>query len=155
MTTRSVESCWSDFLDANPDIDRSAAYQTWYFSNNSASARELAELVISLKKTATASQVSVNEIEPEKAPIDDGYSVITSFEGEPLCVIKTIEIRHVPFNDVDAQFAFDEGEGDQTLHDWLKAHSEYFTREAKVYDVEFDDTSLICCERFQLLYPIT
>jgi uncharacterized protein YhfF len=150
--SRSVEQFWAEFLDKNPQVDRATAYQVWYFSNTSESARELAELVMSGKKIATASLKAVNEIEPDKAPIDDGYSVVTTFEGEPLCVIQTTEIRHIPFNEVDAEFAFDEGEGDQTLQDWREAHWIYFSLEAQEYGVTFDETSVICCERFQLLY---
>jgi len=148
-----VEQFWGQFLDANPHIDRSTPYQVWYFSDNSESARELAELVMIGRKTATASLKAVNEIEPEKAPIDGGYSVVTSFESEPLCVLQTTEIRHLPFKEVDAEFAFDEGEGDRTLEDWRQAHRDYFSREAPRYGLEFDEISIVCCERFRLLYP--
>lgn len=149
----SVAEFWNAFLVANPNVPSSQPYQVWFFSNNRESARTLAELVLSGKKTATASLKAVNDIEPEKAPIDNGYSVVTNFEGEPLCVIQTTEIRHLPFNEVDAQFAFDEGEGDQTLPDWQDAHRAYFTREAAEYGFEFDEETVICCERFRLLYP--
>ena len=150
--SRSVEQFWAEFLDENPQIEPATPYQVWYFSNNSESARDLAGLVMSGKKIATASLKEVNDIEPEKAPIDDGYSVVTTFEGEPLCVIQTTEIRHIPFNEVDAGFAFDEGEGDQTLEDWREAHSAYFSREAPEYGLTFNETSIICCERFRVLY---
>ena len=151
--SKTAEQFWAEFLDANPHIDPATPYQVWYFSNTSKSARELAGLVLEGKKTATASLKAVNEVEPEKAPIDDGYSVVTDFEGEPLCVVQTAEIRHIPFDEVDAQFAFDEGEGDRTLDEWRKTHRDYFSREAPQYGVGFDGSSIICCERFRLLYP--
>ena len=155
MISKAVEQFWGRFLAANPHIDKSTPYQVWYFSDNSESAQELAELVTIGRKTATASLKTVNEIEPEKAPIDGGYSVVTSFEGEPLCVLQTTEIRHLPFNEVDAEFAFDEGEGDRTLEDWRQAHWDYFSREAPLYGLEFDERSVICCERFRLLFPVS
>ena len=144
---------WAEFLDANPDIDTATPYQVWYFSNTSESARELASLVLAGKKIATASLKAVNEVEPEKAPVDGGYSLVTNFEGEPVCVVQTTEVRHIPFDDVDAEFAFDEGEGDQTLENWRKTHWEYSSREALQFRVEFGGSSMICCERFRLLYP--
>jgi uncharacterized protein YhfF len=153
MMSKKAEQFWAEFLSENPQIDRATPYQVWYFSNTSESARELAGLVISGKKTATASLKAVNEIEPEKAPIDYGYSVVTTFEGEPVCVIQTTEIRHLPFSEVDAKFAFDEGEGDRTLEDWRRTHRDYFSREAPQYGFDFDESSIICCERFRLLYP--
>ena len=150
-----VEQFWGRFLDANPHIDRTTPYQAWYFSDHSEAARELAELVMIGRKTATASLKALNEIEPAKAPVEDGYSVVTSFEGEPLCVVQTTEIRHIPFDEVDAQFAADEGEGDQSHEYWRQVHWDYFSREAPQYGLEFNERSIICCERFRLLFPVS
>jgi uncharacterized protein YhfF len=153
MTGRTVEQFWCDFLAADPRIPEAMPYQVWYFGNSSAMARELGELVLNGTKTATASLKAINDLEPEKAPIDNGYSVVTSFEGEPLCVLRTTEIRHVPFNEVDSRFAFDEGEGDQSIEHWREGHWAYFSNEAAQYRLEFDETSLVCCERFEMVSP--
>lgn len=149
-----VEKFWREFLANDPTISVDTPYQTWYFGNSSLQARELAELVIAGVKTATASQLETNTREPEKAPIDDGYSVVTSFEGEPMCVIQTTEIRHLPFHAVDATFAYDEGEDDRTLEGWREGHRKYFAREAVEMGFEFCDDSIVCCERFRLVYPV-
>lgn len=149
-----VEKYWTEFLANNPSISPDTPYQTWYFGNSSRQARALAELVIGGTKTATASLLETNKLEPEKAPVDGGYSVVTSFEGEPMCVVQTTEIRHMPFNAVDAAFAHDEGEGDRTLADWSEGHWEYFTREAAELGFEFDKDSIVCCERLRLVYPV-
>ncbi|HRH42719.1 MAG TPA: ASCH domain-containing protein [Pyrinomonadaceae bacterium] len=144
---------WNDFC-SQKGLDANIPYQVWFFGNSQKMAIELAELVVSGKKSATASLVAVNERQPENAPVDDGYSVVTDFEGNPLCIIQTTEIRLMPFDKVDAQFAFDEGEGDQTLENWRDGHWKYFTQEASELGIEFNEKSLVCCERFKLLYPI-
>lgn len=149
----SVKNFWHEFCSANK-VKIDTPYQIWYFGNNQKLAKELAELVMSGKKRATASLVAVNNLQPEIAPIDDGYSVVTDFEGNPMCIIQTNEIQILPFDEVDAQFAFDEGEGDQTLEDWREGHWRYFTKEAAELGIEFNTKSLICCERFSLIYPI-
>jgi uncharacterized protein YhfF len=151
--TKEIEDFWQEFCRNKPEINTDTPFQTWFFGNTGAMAKELGELVMSGKKTATASLVSINEMKPEIAPIPDGYSVITDFDGSPLCVIQTTEIRHLPFDEVDAQFAFDEGEGDQTLESWREGHWRYFTKEAGESAVEFTERSLICCERFKVLFP--
>lgn len=151
--TESVIKFWAEFCQENPNVPIETPYQVWFFGNSSEMARELAELVIAGKKIATASLVEFNKLHPESAPIIDGYSVVTGFEGNPLCIIQTTEIRHLPFNEVDAQFAFDEGEGDQTLDYWREVHWRYFTKEAAELNIEFNEYSLICCERFKLMFP--
>jgi len=151
--TEAIGNFWRKFCETNPEIKKDEPFQIWFFGNSSKMAKQLAELVISGKKRATASLVLINQIKPEIAPVLRGLSVVTDFEGNPLCVIQTTEIRHLPFMEVDAKFAFDEGEGDQTLEDWRKGHRQYFTREAAESNIEFNEKSLICCERFKLLFP--
>jgi uncharacterized protein YhfF len=153
MKSESVENFWKEFCAVNREINPETPFQVWFFGSSSEMARELIELVLSGKKTATASLVAVNEITPEIAPVDAGYSVVTDFEGNPRGIIQTTEIRHLPFTEVDAQFASDEGEGDQTLEYWRDAHWRYFTKEAAELNIEFNEKSLVCCERFILLFP--
>jgi len=153
MSSETVEAFWAAFCSANASVDQETPYQVWYFGNTHEMARELADLVLSGRKTATASSSNMNELQPEGAPRPDGYSVVTDFDGDPICVIKTSEIRQIRFNDVDAEFAADEGEGDLSLEFWRRVHRDYFAKEAKEHGFAFDDTSLICCERFTLLFP--
>ena len=153
MTRSLAKKYWDAFIAANREIVRNTPFQAWYFGNTTEMAVELAELVISGKKSATAILAKMNELEPENAPIDNGYSVVTDFEGNPMCIIQTAEIRHLPFNEVDINFAFDEGEGDQSLDYWRSVHWDYFTREAAENTFEFNESSIICCERFRLLFP--
>ncbi|MFN0141719.1 MAG: ASCH domain-containing protein [Pyrinomonadaceae bacterium] len=149
-----VEKYWREFLANDPSISPDTPYQVWYFGDVAEMAHELAELVIAGVKTATASLLETNKREPEKAPIDGGYSVVTSFDGEPMCVIQTTEIRHLPFHAVDAKFAYDEGEGDRSLRYWRDVHISYYTREAAKLGFDFDENSIVCCERFRLVYPL-
>ncbi len=147
-----VKQFWQEFCSAS-GTDPATPFQTWYFGNTPEMARELAELVISGKKFATASLIAVNELKPEEAPIPNGISVVTDFDGEPMCVIQTVEIRQIPFEEVDAEFAHDEGEGNQSYEYWRNVHWNYFSREAGELGIDFTERSLICCERFRLLFP--
>jgi uncharacterized protein YhfF len=144
---------WREFCAHNPHVKPDESYQVWFFSNTHESAKELVELVLAGKKTATASQVAVNELNPAEAPVDDGYSVVTDFDGNPQCIVQTVEIRYLPFAEVDAKFAIDEGEGDQSLEYWRDCHWKYFSEEAARMKIAFDEKSLITCERFRLLFP--
>lgn len=151
--TGPIGAFWHEFCSV-AGVDPATPYQHWFFGNSQAQASELADLVVFGPKRATASLTEYNAGHPEVAPVEGGYSVVTDFEGVPRCVIRTTEVRDVPFCEVDARFAWDEGEGDRTLEDWRAGHRAYFEREAPLYGIEFNDRTLICCERFELLYPI-
>jgi uncharacterized protein YhfF len=148
---RDIEKFWQEFCRLN-QLNPQTPYQVWHFGNTSEMAKELAGLVMQGKKTATASLVEFNQNHLESAPIDKGYSIITDFEGSPLCVIQTTEIRQLPFEEVDAEFAFKEGEGDQTLNYWRAVHWQYFTKEAANFGLEFNEKTLVCCEQFILVF---
>ena len=151
MISNTVEKFWTTFCRTS-GVDTSTPYQVWYFGNSREMALELAGLVMAGTKTATASLAKTNEIIPENSPIDDGYSVVTDFDGKPLCVIRTTEIRHLPFREVDAEFAADEGEGDLSLEYWRRGHRDYFEKESAQLGFEFNEDSIVCCERFTLQF---
>ncbi len=151
--TNLTEKFWQAFCAENPDVNVGEPYQVWYFGSDSKMAKELVRLVLQGKKTATASLFWEYENKPEDEPIVDGYSVVTNFEGNPMCVLRTTELRVLQFNEVDEQFAFDEGEGDQSLDYWREVHWDYFSRRCVEIHKEPSNTMLINCERFKLLYP--
>jgi ASCH domain len=55
-------------------------------------------------------------------------SIVTDWDGLPLCVIETTEVEVQAFQDVDEDFAADEGEGDLSLKYWKDVHWAYFER---------------------------
>jgi hypothetical protein len=67
-----VEEFWAEFLRVEPAVQPETPYQVWYFGNTSEMARELAELVLHGKKTATASLLETNKRQPQNAPMEKG-----------------------------------------------------------------------------------
>lgn len=151
--TEAVENFWREFCAANPEINAAENYQIWHFGDSPEMAKELVALVLEGTKTATASLFWEYENNREEEPIPGGYSVVTDFEGEPQCVVRTVEVNIVPFNEVDETFVFDEGEGDQSLDYWRAVHWEYFSRRCIEIHKEPSNTMLINCERFEMLFP--
>jgi uncharacterized protein YhfF len=67
-------------------------------------------------------------------------------EGRASAVIETVELKHRRFEEIDAAFAHDEGEGDCSLDGWRRMHKAYFTRRG-----EFSPDMELYCERFRLV----
>ena len=153
MTAEIVKQYWNNYCDSDDSVDPGTEFQVWYFGNSREMALELLDLVLIGKKTATASSVAMNELDPGNAPFVGGYSVVTDFDGEPRCIVRTVDVRHITFDEVDAEFAADEGEGDLSLEYWRRVHHDYFSREALKHGFDFNDRSIICCERFVRLFP--
>ena len=75
--------------------------------------------------------------------------VVLDGSGRPRAVLRTLELTQRRFGEVDAVFAFDEGEGDRSLDHWRAAHQRYFTR-LKLYQPDM----MLWCERFELVMTI-
>jgi uncharacterized protein YhfF/predicted N-acetyltransferase YhbS len=147
-----VAAYWSEFCRA-ASVPEPTAYQAWHFGAAPALAHDLVELVLHGPKRATAALAETDDAQPESAPVLHGYSVVTEHDGAPRCVIRTVWLDRRPLAAVDAQFAFDEGEGDRTLADWLDGHRRYFTRELAAQGRVLSDDIEVDLERFELLYP--
>lgn len=146
---------WQAYLETLPDDHRhrNASYEAWGFGDGPKMADELGALVVAGTKTATASAIWEYEAAGEALPQVGELSIILDGEQTPLCIIETVEIRTLPFNEVDEAFAYDEGEGERSLAQWRRDHKKFFTRTLQAIGHEFDETMPVLCERFCVIYP--
>jgi uncharacterized protein YhfF len=115
--------------------------EAFSFGDNPALADELLALVLAGKKRATCWAVS----EGLKGAAVGKPMVALDGQGRPRAVLKTIELTQRRFDEVDAAFAHDEGEGDRSLAYWRAAHTRYFTRLGL-----FAPDMMLWCERFSV-----
>jgi uncharacterized protein YhfF len=115
--------------------------ETFSFGDSPALADELAALVLAGLKRATcwaASDGMLTEVGKRMVMLDGA--------GKPSAVLETVELVQRRFDEVDAAFAYDEGEGDRSLAFWERAHRAYFTRKG-----QFVEGMLLYCERFRVV----
>ena len=143
---------WSDFLEATPGVDANRFYEAFHFGDSELLANELAELVLRGVKRATAGSVRSYEDEGKALPRPGDLSIVTTWAGAPLCVIETRSVAVVPLNEVTAEFAAIEGEGDGSLAYWREAHRQYFMRECARAGREFSESLPVACECFEVVY---
>ncbi|MDI1265406.1 MAG: ASCH domain-containing protein, partial [bacterium] len=111
--------------------------RSFAFGDGPALADELLDLVIRGIKTATCS----TEDEPNTSTPGERW-IVNDGRGAPRCVIESTEVCYRRYNEVDAAFAFEEGEGDRSLAYWRQAHRTYFTRLGR-----FSEDVMLMCER--------
>lgn len=128
-------------------------YQVNQFGDNPALIRELTQLVLAGTKTATCSALWEWEAEGEELPTVGSKTITLDETNQPICIFETTEVILQPFNQVDAQFAYDEGEDDRTLETWRREHWKYFSRVLPTIGKAPSLTMMLVCERFQVVYP--
>jgi uncharacterized protein YhfF len=146
-----VEQMWQALRQATGS--GAALTGAFAFGDTPAMADNLARLVLHGPKRATAGLLLDYERENEPLPQPGDHCVVLGGGGEPVCVIRTTDVRVSPFDLVDAAFAWDEGEGDRSLSYWQQAHREFFQRQCERAGVPFGDDLPVVLERFDLVWP--
>lgn len=143
---------WDGFC-AEVGEDRSDRFfEAFHFDDNEADANALAELVLAGVKRATASLVWSLEDAGGSPPEPGALSVVTCWDGTPVCVIETLDVEILPFEQVGAGFAATEGEGDGSLEYWRRVHWAYFGRECERAGRTPSQAMPVACERFRVVY---
>ncbi len=124
------------------------SYEAWAFGD---APDKLADLVQRGIKTATCSAYDLYVREKEPIPKAGDYSIILDSNGEAVCIIKTTKVYVTSFDQVTAEHAFKEGEGDRSLEYWREVHIDFLTRELASIGLDFHDKVKVVCEEFELV----
>ncbi len=146
---------WKEYLKSIGETPESSSktYTAWHFCSTQPAADELAELVLKGEKRGTATSIWSLEAEEEPMPEVGDVSIITDWNGKAICIIKTVVLETVPFNEVTETFAAAEGEGDKTLEYWRKVHQEVFSQELSEFGLKFSEDMPVLCETFEVVWP--
>ena len=141
---------WQAYKKINPEIGDEI--DAWAFG---ALADELADLVLRGEKTATASAYELYKLENEPLPQAGSFDVILDSQDRAVCIIEISKVSVLPFNQVSADHAFKEGEGDKSLTYWQQVHQELFTEWLAEVGLGFSQESGVVLEEFHKVYPLS
>ncbi|MDX9953494.1 MAG: ASCH domain-containing protein [Anaerolineae bacterium] len=150
----SVQEMWNAYLHSlgEDPATTEKTFSAWHFCDNAPCADALADLVKAGRKRGTTSTLWEYEAAQDPLPAVGEYSVITNWEGQAQAIIRTIGVEIIPFNQVAADFARTEGEGDCSLAYWREVHWEVFTRSLAAYGRRPVETMPVVCETFEVVY---
>ena len=154
MTNETVNAYWQKFLSTLP-LD--SPYQTkTYISEGWGDSPEMADelgaLISKGIKTGTCSALWEWEAEGNPIPAEGLITIALDGRGVPLCIVETVNVSIRKYNEVDADFARSEGEGDLSLNYWREAHRNFFSRTLPKIGKEFSEDMPLVCERFRLIH---
>lgn len=154
MKQEIIEAYWQKFLSTLPEDSpyHSKTYVSEGWGVGPEMADELGTLIVAGTKTATCSALWEWEAEGESLPEAGAITIVLDGRGEPIGIVETTEVSIRKYNQVDADFARDEGEGDLSLRYWREAHKNFFSRTLPEIGKEFSEEMPLVCERFRLIY---
>ena len=156
MNKQAIEQYWQTYLATRSDnTTADETYVADQFGDHPQLADELAQLILAGTKTATCSALWEWQAEGSALPQVGTKTIVLDGNNQPLCIIETTQVTVQLFNQVDAQFAYEEGEGDRSLESWRREHWQYFSRVLpKIGKAPALEMPLVC-ERFQVIYPFS
>lgn len=150
MTTEEkVQNYWQKFQKEKNITTEN--YEAWAFGAGKKMADELAALTVKGLKTATTSALELYEPAETKPKVGE-YNVILDGSQKPVCITQTVVVEVLPFDQVSAEHAYHEGEGDRTLAYWRRVHQDFFSREYAESGRDFSEKIPCLCEVFKLVY---
>ncbi|UNK71030.1 ASCH domain-containing protein [Microbacterium sp. H1-D42] len=152
MTTDALSTYWHRVRAEIPALPADVP-EAWAFGATPEHADGLLDLVLTGIKTGTASSVWDYEASGERMPEVGDLSVILDGAGAPRAVIRTTSVAIVPFDQVTAEHANAEGEGDRTLTAWRDIHERFWRQHSESSRGWATDMAVLC-ERFALLHPL-
>ncbi|HGQ0792331.1 acetyltransferase [Streptococcus pneumoniae] len=114
----------------------------------------LADLVFKGEKTATASAYDRYVLEDEPLPQVGTFDVILDSQNQAVCIVEITKVSVELFNQVSAQHAFKEGEGNKTLVYWRQVHEDFFRDCLGEAGLTFTPESKVVLEEFRKVYPL-
>ena len=124
--------------------------ERWHFELTESACNTLLDLVLQGKKRATSSSLAGYQLSGEEPPKEGDLSVITDWDGNPRCVIRTVRVTLIPYRDITFDLARLEGE-DDTLDSWRMNHGKFFREEGKELGYEFTEDMTVVFEEFEVV----
>ena len=111
-------------------------------------------MVLRGEKTATASAYDLYALEAESLPQEGTFDVILDSQNQAVCIVEITRVSVQPFNQVSADHAYKEGEGDKSLAYWRQVHEACFAEWLREAGLTFTPNSKVVLEEFRKVYPL-
>ena len=152
--TSNVDLYWDQYLRSLPQgtAQPDGYADSYYFGIVPEDAPEISKLVLDGTKTASGGIKWVYEAEGTPMPKPGDLCVVTNGHDDPFCIVETVEVQVIPYDEVGEDFAYEGGEGDRSMADWRRIYWKYIVFECAKAGREPDVKTLLVMERFRVAY---
>jgi uncharacterized protein YhfF len=148
---QAIEAYWLDYQRACQV--QVPGFSATAFGHTRSVADELAQLIAAGDKRAHASLQSDFDNDDDDLPRPGDHVVVLDGQGQPRAIVRTTHVERRYFNEIDAEFAFECGEGDRSLAYWLIAYRQEFAERAEAQGLQVSDRAVLILEFFERVWP--
>lgn len=154
MTLKKTEQIyWESYIQTLPESARPiSANVTASYAGNAEITDALLLLYLEGKKTAGSSLLEDFQSAGDPLPRVGNHWIYLNSRNEPCCILRTDRIVTHKFKDVPPEIASAEGEGDGSLEDWRRIHSELYAPFLKQWGIQDLNEATVITEFFSIVY---
>lgn len=115
-------------------------------------ADEILTRILSGEKCANTGLHNLFAAQMNLMPRVGDYTVLLDSKMQPRCITRTTRVEIVPFEDITAEYAAVEGDGNKSLAYWRESHRRSFTDACNEIGITFDEDMRCVCEYFEVIY---
>jgi uncharacterized protein YhfF len=148
----SIAAFWQRFLATQAAGAALSFTDAQQFGSGSEMGDALAALILAGTKTATCSCLWEWQAEGNPIPVAGSLSILLDGRGAPRAVLEITEVTVRQFDEVGAEFAAAEGEGDSSLETWRRIHWQWFSEVLPSIGRAPSRDMPLVCETFRVRY---
>ncbi|MBC2838399.1 ASCH domain-containing protein [Robiginitalea sp. SC105] len=152
MKNTSAKRLWGDYLDRHLEYAFSGEPKVRPLGNNPEEADRNLKLICNGNKRSYSHSLLGIQHRGESLPQIGDFTILTDWEGNAKCILRTVAVRLKPFFSISSSYAKLEGEGDGSLEQWKEAHWESFARELAPFGRVPRESMIVVCEVFEKVY---
>ena len=111
----------------------------------------LIALILSGEKTVTATSPWIYDHDPSEKPSTNGYSMLLDANGVGRAILRTTEVKTLPFDKVTAKDSQYEGKSVRSLAAWRTVHTNYFNKQLAPLGKAWAPDMPVTLERFEVV----
>lgn len=146
---KKVSEFFREFIEATDNTNKHFTFGR--LGNDELSANEAIDLILQGKKKAIFSSLYSYEYGLKKMPEVNEFFVATNWSKEPKCIIKTTDIKIMPFKNISKDI-IKLGGKDNSLESWRKYYIGFFEEICRENFKTFDFNMPVVIQQIELIY---
>jgi uncharacterized protein YhfF len=149
-----IDRYWAQYLASLPDgaVRPERFVEAFFFGTEPNRAHEITPLVLEGTKTATGSLLWAIEADGKHVARPGDHWIVIDGPDLPRCIIETVDVKIIPFDEVGEAYARWGGEGERTLESWREMYWRYIESECERIGRAPEPSAPIVMERFRVVY---
>jgi len=143
------------FASLPPETKRASRFvEPVAFGFTPQDATEISQLVLHGIKTATGSLLWSYQADGKSLPRAGDFWTVIDGDSNPVCIVQTLNVEIIPFNEVPEDYARWGGEGDCSPESWRQMYWRYIVLECERIGREPTTIAPLIMERFAVVYAL-